>query len=74
VSDNRRENLIQNCIRNPSLVDYDPSVGWNNRAAIPERKLYCYCCFFLVCSRDNELDLYLTVNIDHSCLDTLPKV
>ncbi|CAF2788344.1 unnamed protein product [Rotaria sp. Silwood2] len=37
VSDNRRENLIQNCIHNPSLIDYDPSVGWNNRAAIPER-------------------------------------
>ncbi|CAF3509731.1 unnamed protein product [Rotaria sp. Silwood1] len=36
VSDNRRENLIQNCIHNPSLIDYDPSVGWNNRAAIPE--------------------------------------
>ncbi|CAF0925941.1 unnamed protein product [Rotaria sordida] len=36
VSDNHRENLIQNCIHNPSLVDYDPSVGWNNRAAIPE--------------------------------------
>jgi hypothetical protein len=37
MADNRRENLIQNCVRNPSLVEYDPSVGWNNRAAIPER-------------------------------------
>ncbi|CAF2066583.1 unnamed protein product [Rotaria magnacalcarata] len=36
VADNRRENLIQSCIRNPSLVDYDPSIVWNNRAAIPE--------------------------------------
>lgn len=37
-ADNRQENLIQNCIRNPTTVEYDPSVGWNNRAAIPERK------------------------------------
>ena len=37
--DNHHENLIQNSIYNPGLIDYDPSVTWNNRADIPERKL-----------------------------------
>lgn len=38
MADNRHENLIQNSIRNPRLIDYDLSVTWNNRADIPERK------------------------------------
>ncbi len=42
MSDNHHENLIQNSIHNPGLIDYDPSVTWNNRADIPERKFYSY--------------------------------
>lgn len=63
IADQRRENVIQNCIRNPSLIDYDPSVGWNNRAAIPERKiislLICFLKLLLLCStmRKIEIDL-----------------
>jgi hypothetical protein len=42
MSDNHHENLIQNSIHNPGLIDYDPSVTWNNRANIPECKFYQY--------------------------------
>ncbi|CAF3647499.1 unnamed protein product [Rotaria sordida] len=37
MADNHHENLIHNSIRNPGLIDYDPSVLWNNHANIPER-------------------------------------
>ncbi|CAF3384749.1 unnamed protein product [Rotaria socialis] len=40
MADNHHENLIHNAIRNPKLIDYDYSVTWNNRADVPERKLY----------------------------------
>jgi hypothetical protein len=40
MADNHHENLIQNSIRNPELIDYDRSVTWNNRADIPECKFY----------------------------------
>ena len=36
--DNHHENLIQNSINNPRLIDSDRSVTWNNRADLPERK------------------------------------
>ncbi|CAF3511313.1 unnamed protein product [Rotaria sp. Silwood1] len=36
MADNHHENLIHNSIRNPGLIDYDPSVLWNNHANIPE--------------------------------------
>jgi hypothetical protein len=42
MSDNHHENLIQNSIRNPGLIHYDPSATWNNHAYIPERKFYRY--------------------------------
>jgi hypothetical protein len=42
MADNQHENLIQNSIRNPGLIDSDPSVTWNNRANIPECKFYQY--------------------------------
>ncbi|CAF0944400.1 unnamed protein product [Adineta steineri] len=36
TADSHYENLIQNSIHNPGLIDYDASVTWNNRANIPE--------------------------------------
>ncbi|CAF1042923.1 unnamed protein product [Didymodactylos carnosus] len=34
TADNRRENVIQNCIRNPSLIEVDSGVAWNVHAPI----------------------------------------
>ncbi|CAF0871438.1 unnamed protein product, partial [Didymodactylos carnosus] len=34
LADSRRENVIQNCIRNPSLIEADPGVAWNVHAPI----------------------------------------
>ena len=42
MTDNHHENLIQNSIRNPRLIDYDESVTWNNRANISECKFHRY--------------------------------
>ncbi|CAF4222241.1 unnamed protein product, partial [Rotaria sp. Silwood2] len=59
MSDNHHENLIHNSIRNPGLIDYDPSVLWNNHANIPELDpCLNYLCNHGTCQKDRNTQPY----------------